>query len=232
MTRGAWKELDGSWSKPRALTALGDKLYIAEGSSIWRVADDGAYEAISEDTWESRLLVGVSGWLVALEPNGSLYRVNPTDGGYTRLDGEWSKAVAMCAGGDHVYAFDGGTLYRITAADGTWHAFDGEWSGAAHLVASGGALLAFEHSGNLYRVSPKDGTWSNLESTWPNTVAAAADDQHAYVVTGNAMYSIDAATGEYELLNEDTWNTRYLTVMGGNLYALEHGGGLYRIDLS
>src|SRR4051812_47004766 len=111
--RGEWKELDGTWTNPTAATALGDRLYIAEGGSIWRVDDTGAYEAIGEDEWRSRFLVGVSGMLVSVEPGGSMYRIDPDTGAWTALDGDWSNTIAACAGGDYVYLVErSGTLYR------------------------------------------------------------------------------------------------------------------------
>lgn len=232
MTRGDWKQLDSTWATVTAATALGDRVYAASDGGLYRVDADGDYEALSDDEWRSSYLVGVAGYLVSIEPNGGMYRVDPKDGAYTELEGNWQSVIAATAGGDFVFVIEkSGTLYRVSPADGSYLELNDGFVSTAILTAAAGTLVTIDDSGAMCRVSPKDGTWVEVDQTWSNTRAAAGDDRAAYLVSGEGLYALDPHTGDYEELTNATWASQHLVVMGGHLFSFEPGGGLYRIEL-
>lgn len=215
-----------------AATSLGDRIYAASDGGLYRVDADGEYEAISDDEWRSSFLVGVAGYLVSIEPNGGMYRVDPKDGAYSELEGNWQSVIVATAGGDFVFAIEkSGTLYRISPADGSYVELNDGFTTTTCLTAAAGTLVTVDSAGTLCRVSPKDGAWEEVDHTWANSRTAAGDDRAAYVACGEGIYAVDPHAGTFEELTDTTWGSRHLVAMGGRLFSFEASGGLYRIDL-
>jgi len=232
MARGDWKQLDGTWERLGAVTSLGDRLYAICDGALWRIDETGAYEQLGDDEWRSSFLIGVAGYLVSIEPNGAMYRVDPHDASYVELEGDWSSTIAACAGGDAVFVIErSGTLYRVEPADASYHALGDGYEHTSALAAASGALVTFDKAGAMYRISPKDGSWDHVSDGWAGLRAAAGDDRAAYGACGDTLYAVGVQDGSYEGLTDTTWASTHLTVMGGALYAFEPTGGVYRIEL-
>jgi hypothetical protein len=233
MTRGDWQQLTSGWEHAHSMTALGSQLYVADTHTLYRVDDAGEYEAVGDDTWQPRFLVGVSGYLLDIEPGGALYRIDPRDTSYEQLDGTWQDVELACAGGDWLYVIDSrGTLYRVSPADGSYTELEGGWSGTTALTAAAGCLVAITDGGTMYRVNPKDGSYEELPDSWRDTGAAAGDDHRAYVRCATTLYQVDPSDGSYEHLTDTTWQSRLLAVAGSSLFTIEPGGTMYRISLT
>jgi len=232
MARGDWTQLDGTWERLAALTAVGDRMYAVCDGSLWRIDESGGYEQVGDDEWRARFLIGVSGFLIAIEPDGRMYRLDPRDASYVELDGAWDTTIAACAGGDAVFVIErAGALYRVEPADGSYHQLGDGYENTVAMAAAAGALVTFESHGAMYRTGPKDGSWEHVGDGWANLRAAAGDDRAAYAACGDTLYSVDVQDGGYEGLTDTTWASTHLVVMNGGLYAVEPTGGLYRIEL-
>jgi hypothetical protein len=231
MARGEWTQLSGEWANPTAMTALGDRLYITEGT-LYRVDSTGGYEALGDDEWRSRWVLAAAGWLVTIEESGAMYRVDPKDGSWVQLESSWGTTIAATAGGDSIFVISrSGMLYRVQPSDGSYQEIEGEFADTQLLVAAGGALVSIEPNGRMYRISAKDGTWEQYDDSWHHCRAAAGDDHTLYVVSGDQLWAMDVKTGTYEQIGTDSWGSRLLAVMGGALYSLEPDGRLYRVEL-
>ena len=232
MARGDWKQLGDSWERLGTVTALHDGLYAACDAAIWKIDDTGAYTQLGDDEWRTRFLIGVAGHLVAIEPDGRIYRIDPRDASYVELDGSWDGAIAACAGGDAVFVIDrAGDLYRVEPADGSYHQLGDGYEDTIGLTAAGGALVTFDAGGAMFRISAKDGSWDRVANGWAGLRAAAGDDRAAYGACGDTLYAVDVQTGDYEGLTDTTWASTHLVVRDGALLVFEPSGGLYRIEL-
>jgi hypothetical protein len=170
--------------------------------------------------------------ITAIEPNGGMYRVEPADGTWTQLEGDWQHVTAATGGGDAVYVVErSGTLYRAEPSTGAYREIEGDFRDSTMLVAAGDALITVDGNGRMYRVSAHEGAWQPLEDSWTHCRAAAGDAQSLYVVSGETLYAVDPRTGTYAALGEDPWSSKHLALMGGSLFSLEPDGGLYRIAL-
>lgn len=229
--RGSWTNLGGTWGNVAAAATLGDRVYAAAGGLLWRVDRDGACDAVGDEEWHPRFLVGVAGYVVSIEPGGGMYRIDPTDGSSVELDGDWSATIAACAGGDAIFVIErSGTLFRVEPADGSYHAIADGFDAAQLVTAAGGALLTVEHDG-LYRISPKTGAWELLSSGWHGVGALAGEPRAAYLACAGSLYAVDPQDGTHEPLTDTSWGGGPMAVMGGRLFVFDPDGHLYRIDL-
>jgi hypothetical protein len=232
MARGDWTELDSTWPHLDAATGLVDHLYAASDGALWRIDATGAYQQVGDEEWRPHQLVGVAGHLVALDRGGALYRVDPADGSWVQLDGDWSSAIAMTAGGDAVFVIErSGSLYRVEVADGSYHHLGDGFERTVAFAAAAGGLVTIEGDGTMYRVSARDAEATLVDTAWAGTRALAGDDHRLYAQTGESLYAVDPGDGAYEPIGEGTWNTRILVVLGGALHAFEQAGSLYRVQL-
>ena len=71
-------QLDGAWLAVTAMAGLDGALYLTSERALYRV-DARGHEALGDDAWESRLLVGAGGALISIEPDGAMYRIDPAD---------------------------------------------------------------------------------------------------------------------------------------------------------
>lgn len=231
MTRGEWTQLASSWPHLTAAAAVGDRVFAACDGAIWRIDDAGGYEQLGDDEWRSRFLVGVANHLVAIEPGGGMFRIDPVTGSWVQLDGDWSTVIAATAGGDAIFVVErSGSLYRVEPADGSYHLLGDGFESTAALAAAAGMLVSIEGAA-MYRISPKDATSELVDTAWADTRTLAGDDRAVYAACGEALYAVDPRDGSYENLGDGVWTTQRMVVMGGALYTFEGGGDLYRVEL-
>ena len=73
---GAYQELESGWANTTAATGCGGMAYVVCDGTLYAVTpSDGSSEAINDDTWKSRFLLGVGNRLVTIEEGGELYGV-------------------------------------------------------------------------------------------------------------------------------------------------------------
>lgn len=232
MTRGDVTQLDGTWNLVTAMTGLGDTLYVTSEHALYRV-DARGYEAIGDDTWDSAHLVGVDGALIAIEPGGGMYRIDPADGTWRQLEGDWSAATHAAGRGDALYVIErSGTLYRVDPTTGGHRELDAGYESTIAFTAAGDTLIALDGEGVIHRVSLEDGSWAALPETWGGAILAAGDGRRCYLASRDTFHDVDPATGVGEPLLDTPWRKVRMAVAGTGLYVLAEPGLMYRIDLA
>jgi tRNA A-37 threonylcarbamoyl transferase component Bud32 len=159
---GSWARQEGDWKETRACAVIENRLFTIEKSGTLYGTD------LATTTWvtigkpnhaATAFLFATDYTLYAIEKEGSLFRINPKDGGRQRVGqaGNWKGTVAGAVLGDDLYTVEAsGHLYKTTLPGGSWVAVGKpEFGSTAFLFAAGDKLYSIEKDGALYRVNIK-----------------------------------------------------------------------------
>jgi hypothetical protein len=163
-------------AQARAAVLAGDHIFAAgEGGHLWRVAvapeGNGEIATLGESGWQTRLLAAAGGRLFAFDENGTLYDIDPVEGGFQRLDRDWSTVRAACAVGAELVAA-AGHLFVIEPGGAGWHQLSEAEFEPKLLLGDGESLYSVEENGSLYRIDPRDGSWEQLDGSWATCAPA------------------------------------------------------------
>jgi hypothetical protein len=154
--------LEGDWKDTRAAVVIDNRLFTIEKNGTLYGTD------LATTTWASigkpnhaatAFLFATDDTLYAIEKEGSLFRINPKDGGRQRVGqaGNWKGTLAGAVLGDDLYTVEAsGYLYKTTLPGGSWVAVGKpEFGSTAFLFSAGDKLYSIERDGTLYRVNIK-----------------------------------------------------------------------------
>jgi hypothetical protein len=158
---GTWAGVGpaGAWKATRAGAVLKGRLYTTQGSGTLRVTDldTGGSTGIGKAEFGgTRFLFAGGDRLYTLETDGSLYRVNPDDGGRARVGppAAWKLTRAGAVVGGRLYTAEGdGTLQETDPGAGTRQQVGGaDFGNTAFMFPVGQDLYTIETDGSLYHV--------------------------------------------------------------------------------
>jgi hypothetical protein len=161
---GRWTRVGaaGGWKGTRAGTVLKGKLYTVNpgGSLCAANLSTGAVTHIGKAEFGNTVAMYAAGdSLYTIEKDGSLYRVNATNGRWARLggQGEWQATQAGAVLMGTLYTVEtSGSLYATTLTNGRWKQIGKpEFAGTIGMFAGGDKLFTIEKDGSLYGVSVK-----------------------------------------------------------------------------
>ena len=222
-------------AQARAAVLAGDHIFAAgEGGHLWRVAvapeGNGEIATLGESGWQTRLLAAAGGRLFAFDENGTLYDIDPVEGGFQRLDRDWSTVRAACAVGAELVAA-AGHLFVIEPGGAGWHQLSEAEFEPKLLLGDGESLYSVEENGSLYRIDPRDGSWEQLDGSWGDVCAGAARKGGIFLATESGTLYVIGKGGWAPIAEGAPPGCRFLFLTGPRLYALEHDGGLSVLEL-
>jgi hypothetical protein len=247
---GTWKRVGNpaEWYGTTAAAVLKDRLYntqpvLRNGDTIGvlYVTDvtSGDWKQVGNpDFLNVRYLYAAGDTLYTIEADGNLSAVNPDDGTRKRVgrQGAWRKTVAGTVWKDRLYTVDRERLLvRTDPATGRRTVVnDLGPTSAGFLLASGTRLYGIGFDGRLYEVSPDGKAAKPIgeEGELRGVRAAVVVGDRLYTVEKDKnLYGTDLAGGNRSQLGETAFgDTRFLFGCGGELYALDGDGNLYRIQ--
>ncbi len=167
-TNGSWVQLgkSGDWKGTVAGTFLGGKLYTAESGGGLYATDSstGVWRQIGKtDFGNTRHLFNNGDLLFSIESDGSLYRIKPTDGSWSRAKeaGGWKNTITSTVLNGKLYTVEtSGALYETSLVTGAWKQIGKtEFGKTKFLFCANGWLYSIE-SGDLYKINPTTGAWA------------------------------------------------------------------------
>jgi hypothetical protein len=228
----------------RAAVLAGEHIFAAgESGHLWRVAisEGGEIATLGESGWQTRLLASAGGRLFAFDENGTLYEIDPVEGGFARLDRDWSTVRAACAVGpfsgephdEIMLVAAAGHLFVIEPGGAGWHQLGEAEYDPKLLLGDGESLYSVEENGSLYRIDPKDGSWEQLDGSWGDVCAGAARKGGIFLATESGTLYVVGKGGAWAPVAEGAPPAaKFLFLTGRRLYALEGDGGLSVLDLA
>jgi hypothetical protein len=183
---GTWAALGpaGAWKGARAGAVLGGLLYTADADGALRSTnlDTGARKEIGKREFAAtRLMVAAIDKLYTVETDGSLFRVNPSDGTWSRVGpaGAWRsiRAGAVVAGRLYTAETDG-TLQETDLNTGVRTQLGGpDFGNTAFMAAVGNDLYTIETDGSLFRVVAGSGHGINDFNWCPEEIEKVFREQ-------------------------------------------------------
>jgi tRNA A-37 threonylcarbamoyl transferase component Bud32 len=230
----------GVWKKTLVGAILNPTLFTidSDGHLFHNNLRNGERKQIGDaDFGNTVFLFASGGQLYAIERAGTMYRVNPDNGRWVRLEGDWKGTRAGVVHEGRLFTIENdGTLYGTELPKGEWSSIGKpRHTGTAFLFAADDSLYALDKEGSLHRVNPKDGTRQRVgqPNGWKGTVAGA--------VLGGGLYTVEASGALYRTnLADGTWiqvgksefgSTAFLFAHAEKLYAIEKDGNLYRVHV-
>lgn len=228
MARGDYTELTGNWEGASVAVARGDRIYIAANGLLF-VLDPEAdtYEQLPGE-WTLRGLVPIGESFLGFDGGGALFRMERS-GAWEGLDQTFEDLRVVVGADGKAYAVGASLLYELDL-DGNSRLIEGSWDPAC-AGSVGTAVFFAQHDGDLFRLDPKTGDYQQLAGTFvtPTAMTGHADGR-LYLISDNALYDVDPATGSHERLSEG-WVVSHLVSCGTKLYAFATSGAVYAIDV-
>lgn len=189
--------------------------------------------------WSKTIAAVVQGdKLYTVESDGSLYKVDLSNGRYVRIGKpEFAKTKFIFDGPQNLYTIEtDGTLYKVSPTDGAWSQV-GEKGAYKNTLAGafvGGFLYTVESNGGLYKTGPVNGQWTQIgKPDFANTKRLFSSSDGLYSIEADgSLYSIDPANGSWKRIGKaGGWkDTIARTTHGGKIYTVETSGALYVTD--
>lgn len=229
----------GVWKNTVTGVGIGDTLYSVERDGSLHSTNARGNTTIGTG-YRTKLLLadGIEdGNLYAVERNGNLYKVDPSDGTWTMMGdpGGWSDVVAADAVDGWIYYVDtDGDLSAVNPESGDSLELGGDYD-TKSLWYYDEHVYVLENDGSLYKVHAETGDFERFGAAqaYSDTTTATIHDRMFYAVEDDGalgVTSLDDSSYE-ELTDEDLSDVRHLFSAGGQLYAIEKDGTLYRLDL-
>jgi hypothetical protein len=172
----------------------------------------------------------------------TLYRLNPTTGGYTNLGAQWgsqwnaTKTDDMTAWNGWLYAIQGGTLWRVNPSNGAKSQFSQYptgWEGTEAMTALDGFLYAIQ-GGTLWRVNIGTGavsSFSQYPDGWQGTEGMAATNGGIFIVQGGTLWRVgtNGTVAPYSQFSTGWQGTLAMTSRNGVVYIIQ-GTALWSVN--
>jgi hypothetical protein len=159
---GRWARVGatGGWKGSRFGAVVKGRLYTVNPNGSLCAANfaTGACTHIGKAEFGNTVAMYAAGdSLYTIEKDGSLYRVNPSNGRWARLgaEGEWKATQSGAVLMGKLYTIEtNGALYATSLNDGRWKQIGKpEFAGTIGMFAAGDKLFTIEKDGSLYGVS-------------------------------------------------------------------------------
>ena len=189
--------------------------------------------------WANTIAAASQGETIyTVESGGALYATDAKSGEWRKLGNpDFAGTVFFFALGSQVVTIEkDGSLYLVNATDGSWTRSGkaGDWVNTVAGAVMEDRLYTIEASGVLYETDPASGTWKQIGGSEFGDTAFlfAAGDALVRLGKDGSLYRIHPPTGSQTRVGgEGAWkNTVAGAVIGGRLYTVEGGGGLYVTD--
>jgi hypothetical protein len=175
--------------------------------------------------------------LYTVEPDGSLFRVDPANGAWVGVGppGAWKLMRAGAVLQDRLYTAESdGTLRAADLATGERKQVGKTGIGdAAGLFASADALYAIKTDGSLFRVDPDDGSLARVgpAGAWKAIRAGTVFNGRLYTAeTDGTLRAANLAVGERKQVgNPDFGDTSFMFAAADQVYTIETNGNLFRV---
>jgi hypothetical protein len=172
----------------------------------------------------------------------TLYRLNPSTGGYTNLGAVWgsqwnsTKTDDMTAWNGWLYAIQGGTLWRVNPNNGTKTQFSQYplgWQGTEAMAALDGFIYAIQ-GGTLWRVTISTGAvskFSQYPDGWQGTEGMAATNGGIFIVQGGTLWRVgtNGTVAPYSQYSTGWQGTLAMTARNGVVYVIQ-GTSLWSVN--
>ena len=232
----------GDWKNTIAVAVKNDRLYTVEKSGTLYVTDlsSGRWSSVGQAVFAgTRFMFAAGQNLYMIMADGSLYRVNPLNGAYSRLGqpGQWKDTIAGTALNGQLYTIErSGGLYQTSIQSGTWRQVGKpDFAGARLMVGAFQALYTIENNG-IFFVNPANGSWEMLgkAANWSGTRAAAIVGTYLYSANQNGkLYVSHLTNGQLAVIGQPVFgSTAYMFENRNRLYAIDADGSLYYIETS
>ena len=253
--RGHWRQIGkaGAWNGVVAGAILNRRLFTVESDGSLRATELETGERVQiagQDFGETIFMFASVDSLWTIERNGTLYRVNPADGGWSAVgtEGAWIETRAGAILKGRLYtAQSNGTLQETNLGDGTRKQIGpARFADTAAMMAGGDKLWIIDTHGNLQRVDPQSGAGQRVgpQGEWKSLLGAAIVDDRLYSIRDDGTLR-EAILGKdkgqvngkgrkgkgRQLGKAEFGNTRFLYASRRQLYTIENDGSLYEVFL-
>jgi hypothetical protein len=161
---GTWGKVGapGGWKPTLAGAIFNGVLFTAEpnGCLYATAFATGAKKQVGKAEFGNTTRMFAAGEsLYTIEQDGSLFRINPQNGGWVRVgrEGDWKGTIAGTVLKGKLYTVEvNGALYATNLGNGEWKALGKpEFAGTAFMFAAGSKVFTIEKDGSLFWVNLK-----------------------------------------------------------------------------
>jgi hypothetical protein len=240
------------WSAVHAMTALGDKIYVATALHLWEIDKRGNGKGLA--------VKGAPGWgrtAQVTNLDGKIYAINEEvlyeiePGGKARnLGDEWFSVPGMTALGGKLYIVADEGLYEVEPSTGKYTKLSDDWYNVDGIVGLDGKLYIIMRD-KLHEVDTL-GKRKELGEAYNTPLAMATANGKLYVfayerrdnsgggvINESALFEVDPATGARKRIKlpkgwSDGTGVSAMTVLDGKLYLSMPGmssGTFFSLDL-
>ena len=196
------------WSAVNAMTALGDKIYVASAVDLWEVDKRGngkALKVTGAPGWgRTAQVTSLGGKLYAINEE-VLYEIDPS-GKARNLGNEWFSVPGMTALNGKLYIVADEGLYEVEPSTGKYVKLSDDWYNVDGITALGGKLYIIMRDklhevdtlGQRKELGEAYNTPLALVTAGGNLYAFAyerRDNSGGGVINASALYEIDESTG-------------------------------------
>jgi hypothetical protein len=202
------------------------------------VTVSGKWELVGkEGDWKGTVdMVGMDGYLWSVEPDGSLYKTDPSSGNFTEVGEKGSfQHLKHLEGMDHMlWTVEGDTLYKTDPKTGKWEK-SGEGGGWARTVAMAGLngiLYSIEPDGSLWKTDASGNDTLIDKGGFKGCTDLAAMDGKLWTIENGSLYRTDPSSLKWEQVGKEGEFTNVTAMISGaaNLFMIDNAGTLYKVD--
>jgi hypothetical protein len=181
-------------------------------------------------------MVAMDNMLWTVQKDGSLYKVDPSNGASTKIADKGSfEKLENLEGMDHMlWSVESGTLYKNDSASGKWEQVgkEGEWARTVDFVGLNGFLYSIEPDGSLWKTD-KTGNHTLLDKgEFKGCTHLTEMGGNLYTIENGTLYETDPNTLKWRQIGKEGDFARINAMEGtmNYIFMIDKSGILYKVD--